>query len=531
MKEPAAIEQKTQNPVVNIAFDTITMGKQALVFVNTRQSAEKAAEEIAHHLKLADERLAGLSHEALHALPRPTRQCERLAKCIKGGTAFHHSGLTSRQRQLIEDNFRAGAIKIICCTPTLAAGLDLPAFRAIIRDLKRFSERGEYGYGGMSWIPVLEYLQMCGRAGRPSFDNEGQAILLAGSESEEEELSQRYIHGEPEDIHSKLAVEPVLRTYLLSLIATRIAGNRSEIMSFFSKTFWAHQYKDIKQLEKIIDKMMTLLAEWGFIKNSSTPALGFTSASELMDDSAMATAIGERVAQLYLDPLTAHAIIEGLRKREKSGEAPDPFQLLQLICSTLEMRPLLRVKVKELEDIQATLSGQEGRLLTDEPSMFEGGYEDFLATVKTTGFFHEWIDEKDEEYLFGKYGIRPGEIHAKLDRADWMLYSIVEISKILQLRPQLRSAARLRLRVKNGVKEELLPLLQLKGIGRIRARKLFSNRIKSLSDVKMADTRTLTQILGSGKLALDVKAQVGEKTETVKEGKRKGQINLNDYPK
>ncbi|HLD97401.1 MAG TPA: LAGLIDADG family homing endonuclease, partial [Candidatus Nanoarchaeia archaeon] len=113
------VDAITSNPATNVALDTVRIGKQALVFVGTRQSAEKSAEEIAAKLKISDGKLKELADEASHALPKPTKQCERLARCIKGGTAFHHSGLTAKQRQLVEDNFRSGLIKIICCTPTL----------------------------------------------------------------------------------------------------------------------------------------------------------------------------------------------------------------------------------------------------------------------------------------------------------------------------------------------------------------------------------------------------------------------------
>ena len=93
----------------------------------------------------------------------------------------------------------------------------------------------------------------------------------------------------------------------------------------------------------------------------------------------------------------------------------------------------------------------------------------------------------------------------------------------------LSSIGKLRVRVEYGVRAELLPLLQLKGIGRIRARKMFENKVKTLADVRSADLSTLSQILGSGKIAADIKQQLGGKVEIVKEGKRKGQINLNDY--
>jgi helicase len=168
------IRKEANDAVINIALDTMEKGKQALVFVGTKRSAEKQAEGIARKAKKESSELLELSEKALHALPRPTKQCERLARCIKGGAAFHHAGLTQKQKQIIEDSFRQGKIRIICCTPTLAAGVDLPAFRAVVRDLKRYG-----GKFGMSFIPVLEYLQMAGRAGRPRFDKFGEAIAIA----------------------------------------------------------------------------------------------------------------------------------------------------------------------------------------------------------------------------------------------------------------------------------------------------------------------------------------------------------------
>ena len=80
------------------------------------------------------------------------------------------------------------------------------------------------------------------------------------------------------------------------------------------------------------------------------------------------------------------------------------------------------------------------------------------------------------------------------------------------------------------MKEELLTLLRLKGIGRIRARKLVLHGIKDLGEIKKADVTSLSQILGSKILAEDVKKQVGEEVpEEVSSFKRKGQMGLGKY--
>src|SRR3989338_3305661 len=143
--------------VHKIVLETLQMDKQVIIFLPSRASAEKTAEDLA---KLTTFNLLELENSALHALSTPTKQCRRLSNSVRKGVAFHHSGLVAAQRDMIEEGFKIGTIKVICCTTTLAAGLSLPAFRVIIKSLKRFS-----GKWGMEWIPVLEYLQMAGRAG------------------------------------------------------------------------------------------------------------------------------------------------------------------------------------------------------------------------------------------------------------------------------------------------------------------------------------------------------------------------------
>ena len=194
------INEHSEDSAISLALDTVNIGKQAIVFVNTKRSAEKTAEDIAKKVKNSDKKLEELSETVLKALSRPTKQCERLAGCIKKGIAFHHAGLVHKQKELIENSFRDRRIKIICATPTLALGVDLPAFRAILKDLRR------YGHRGMQFIPVLEYLQMAGRAGRPNYDKEGQAIAVASTKPEKKKIYEKYT-GKIEEKEGKKKVE------------------------------------------------------------------------------------------------------------------------------------------------------------------------------------------------------------------------------------------------------------------------------------------------------------------------------------
>ncbi|MBI4453824.1 hypothetical protein HY636_04220 [Candidatus Woesearchaeota archaeon] len=620
------IKEITADATINIVLDTLEQNKQAIVFCNSKRSAEKCAEDSSRKINTATslydsknktiilsesekKQLSEISEDILHALSKPTKQCERLAECVKKGVAYHHAGLVHEQKSIIEDAFRKSLIKIICATPTLALGVSLPAFRVIIKDLRRYYhgriEAGnENNEKGMRYIPVLEYHQMAGRAGRPEHSKIGEAITIASTEAEKQKINEIFINGEPEDIYSKLGVEPVLRSCLLSLIATNFVTTKEQILLFFNKTFWAHQFGDMYHLTKIIDKVLGMLEEFGFIEligqdklhsqqepsynsktgyvdgilNKNTTNEGFTSAAELFSAGETnkiffdgmseknnkingsnnktkenannlkervneikkinseirynATHLGKRVSELYIDPLTAHEIILAMERAQDKRVLTIPLSFLHMISCALELRPKLNVKSKEIDDIMQKLVESEGSLIVLEPSQYEPEYDNYINSFKTALFFQDWIDEMDEEYLLEKYDIRPGEIKVKLDIADWLVYSSSELCKLLTYQNMLAEINKLRIRLKYGTKEELLALLKLENIGRMRARKLYSHGIKDIGDVKKANIVTLAQLIGKS-VAINIKEQVGEKVKKedieVKENKRKGQISLKDF--
>ncbi len=526
--------KKSYNDIVNVSLDTISIGKQALIFVSTKRSAEKTAEEIASKISFEQinnkGKLKVLSENILHALNNPTKQCERLSRIVLKGIAFHHSGLSNKQKFLIEEAFRKGDIKIIVATPTLAVGVDLPSFRTIIKDVKRFS-----GFG-MNFIPVLEYLQMAGRSGRPSYDNYGESIVLV--KNNREEIIERYIYGSPESITSKLAVEPALRSHILGLISTNIENSYSGIINFFENTFYGYQYGNKEKLKDIIDRILKFLLDEGFIieekdrKNNSENSEEnndehnnkndddfFITAKEIYEEKKVekkyySTRIGERISQLYLDPLTASIIIKGLKKLNEKikKEEQNIISFINLLSYSLELKPFPSVKKKDYELIEEFyFKNQKYFVYNEEDEMFEYDYDFFLKGIKLTLIFLSWIDEKDENYLFETFDITPGELQSKKEIFDWLLYSSYEISRILNYN-FYNKFSKLRMMLKYGVSEELLSLVSIKDIGRKRARLLYNKGIKNIHDIKNADINVLKKILGE-KLAVKIKKASTEKKE------------------
>src|SRR3989344_1882197 len=484
-----------------LCLDTLKNNKQALFFLSTRRNAEALAERLGKIVekKLSQEERVELektSKEILNALPSPTKQCRRIAFTVSKGTAFHHSGLVAKQRKLIEDSFKDGKIKILTATPTLAFGVNLPAWRVLIRDSKRYTNYG------LDYIPALEIQQMFGRAGRPAYDKEGQAILLAKTAKEAEDLKNRYIYSDPEPIYSKLPSEPMLRTHVLALIATEFVKSRDELREFFSKTFFAHQYRDVEEVMKRVEKIIMQIEDFGFITTKKKKFISdeFIPAFEL-DDTLAATRIGKRVSELYLDPISAHKIITDVEKK-------DDLDYLVTINQCMEMQPLMRVKQKEYEIIEEELNNSG----IEFPEVWTVDYEYFLDAFKQSLFLNDWMNEWNEEMLMDRYGITPGEVHGKIKNAEWLLYSARELALLLNKKENANHLNKLKLRVKHGVKEELLTLVKLKGIGRVRARMLYKAGMKKSMDIKNAPKEKLEKILGK-KVAENLLEQLEEGLE------------------
>ncbi|RAR07973.1 atp-dependent dna helicase mer3 [Stemphylium lycopersici] len=95
-----------------------------------------------------------------------------LCDTVASGVAFHHAGLDINDRILVEKSFLAGEVNVICCTSTLAVGVNLPCHLVIIKNTVAWGAEGHQEYSD------LEMMQMLGRAGRPQFDNTAVAVIM-----------------------------------------------------------------------------------------------------------------------------------------------------------------------------------------------------------------------------------------------------------------------------------------------------------------------------------------------------------------
>jgi ATP-dependent DNA helicase len=466
---------------LNLCLDTITEGGQCLVFVSSRKNAEAFAKRAAGALKRASPALAAAARDLLELAE--TDMERSLAACVERGAAFHHAGLRREQRRIVEAGFRAGEIKCIASTPTLAAGLNLPARRVIIRDYLRY-RAGE----GMAPIPVREYHQMAGRAGRPRLDPYGEAVLIAKDEDAVHDLTCAYIDAPPEDVHSQCGSARAICSHVLSLVTTGFASGEGQILGFLDRTFYVHENRNRHGLEKVVERALSFLE-----KSEMVVRLG---------DEVSATELGTLVSRLYLDPRSAEAITACLAGVEKFS----PVGLLHLLCSTPDM-PTFYLRQADLPRLEKFLFEHEDAVWLPLPSFGEEECETFFRALKTALVLADWTDELGEAMICERYGINPGDIYSFVESVKWLVHAASRLSS--RFAPHLAGPVRdMEVRVGSGVKAELLPLVSLRGIGRIRARRLFNNGITSPDMIREAGIDHISPILGRG-IAEQVFAQLG----------------------
>lgn len=491
---------------IGLGLETIEDGGQCLIFAMSRKNAvawaRDAAKAVAETLSIEEKQ--ELEKISKKILPKDSEDTSKaittLAESVKNGSAFHHAGLDQRCRTIIETEFKNRKIKFLTATPTLAAGVNLPARRVIIPSVMR------YGNTGLEKISVLEYKQMCGRAGRPQYDDIGESIIISKRYSDLDLILEHYVDGEPEPLKSKtLENESSLRINLLGFIyiSSRFKPTSKEkIMNFFTKTFAAYQLQDDEDLEKTISEQLGNLTEYQMITEKD----GFE-----------ATTFGKRVFQLRVDPKTAyemHGYIEQFVRGQKHT-----FGILHMITNLREFYSKIQIKLDDRDSLEVHHLEKIKDLsqkLYKEQNLEEDCYKSLLI-------LDYWINNQTFKKMSEDLDAEPGDIFYITENTKNLIYIFSEVIKfwrdvakekndkkiISEYHSLIQETDQLRQRIIYGVREDYLELVKIKQIGRIRADILFNNGFKNRASLQKAPLEKLANIDKIGlSLAKNIKAQV-----------------------
>lgn len=478
---------KNKNDViVKIVEKAIEDNSQALSFVSTRRFTESLATYVAKKIdkKTTKEQKQKFKQVAdkLLEVPKkkgslPTTTCLKLAEAAEKGVVFHHAGLFNEQKEIIEDEFRKGNILMITATPSLMYGVNLPSKYVVIRDHTRWTSNGPAS------IPVFDYEQMSGRAGRPQYDDVGYSYLVAKTMDEAFDLEARYVNGEIELTNSKLIDnKDAIYKQIIAQIASSLSKNLDDLNDFFGKTLYGFQMKNNPSMSMFaqdslnweLESALEFLLQNGIIR--ATP------------EGLKTTDFGNLIAKSNYAVETAVKINEYVSTMEKLN----PAEMIYALAETPDL-PLISFKGRKSKDpVRDKLS---------ECGLFAVDIGNPEATAVS---LIEWIDERNEYEIENAYNVYSASTRRSAYEASRLVKFAKNTLEVLGNYSNLKDMDYLSARLYYGVKEDIIPLVVgVKRLGRKRARLLMKTFGDNLSE---ASEKELQKVEGIGsKLAGKVK--------------------------
>lgn len=478
---------KNKNDViVKIVEKAIEDNSQALSFVSTRRFTESLATYVAKKIdkKTTKEQKQKFKQVAdkLLEVPKkkgslPTTTCLKLAEAAEKGVVFHHAGLFNEQKEIIEDEFRKGNILMITATPSLMYGVNLPSKYVVIRDHTRWTSNGPAS------IPVFDYEQMSGRAGRPQYDDVGYSYLVAKTMDEAFDLEARYVNGEIELTNSKLIDnKDAIYKQIIAQIASSLSKNLDDLNDFFGKTLYGFQMKNNPSMSMFaqdslnweLESALEFLLQNGIIR--ATP------------EGLKTTDFGNLIAKSNYAVETAVKIKEYVSTMEKLN----PAEMIYALAETPDL-PLISFKGRKSKDPVRDKLSECGLFAVD------------IGNPETTAVsLIEWIDERNEYEIENAYNVYSASTRRSAYEASRLVKFAKNTLEVLGNYSNLKDMDYLSARLYYGVKEDIIPLVVgVKRLGRKRARLLMKTFGDNLSE---ASEKELQKVEGIGpKLAGKVK--------------------------
>lgn len=471
--------------------------EQMLVFANTQKNAEETARTIADGMKSTVDTSEII--EELNETIEPTPSTKLLKDFLSNGVAFHHAGLLTEERKIIEDGFNSGLIRVLCSTTTLGEGVNTPAKNVIILSFKTWDKNN---------MLTRDYKNMSGRAGRiRTKDSFGRSILLANTEKDLDFAWSEYVLARPEPVVSKIASNYGLDKSILGLVASSICNSKAQILNFIRNTFFGFLYyekssKEVRsQFEKSIERIIDSLLEQKLISEKN--------------EQIVTTVIGQRCAEELLSPSSVSYILSEITQKEdfiqqNYKELAEGFIHLCCNCSdslssnALLFDPRYGEEIKELE---AYWSSNPQNFLTNAENP-----EKFRRTLKTTRMIMKWIEGVPFNEL-GQYASH-GIVKRNAEVNSWLVRSLSRLIKppatkldddVSQFVEELSE------RIFYGVPASTVEIMRLNipVIHRNRAIKLANAGYTSINDLANADISELTKVSGFGdSLILKIKKHV-----------------------
>ncbi|XP_032732393.1 helicase POLQ-like isoform X2 [Lontra canadensis] len=494
-----------------------------LVFCPTKKNCENVAEMICKFL----------SKEYLNHREKEKREvienlkstgggnlCPVLKRTIPFGVAYHHSGLTSDERRLLEEAYCTGALCLFTCTSTLAAGVNLPARRVILRA----------PYVAKEFLKRSQYKQMIGRAGRAGIDSVGESILIL-QEKDKQQVSE-LISRPLENCYSHLVQEFTkgIQTLFLSLIGLKIATSLDDICHFMGGTLFGVQQKILlkeKSLREITVEWLRYLTEKGLLQKDVVDK-----SKEEMEYSFHITKLGRASFKGTIDLAYCDILYRDLKKGLEGLVLESLLHLIYLTTPydmASQCVPDWMIYFRQFSQLSpaeqnvAALLGVSENFIGKKASgqaIKKKVDKDIVNRLYLSFVLYTLLKETNIWSVSEKFNMPRGYIQSLLAGAasfsSCVLHFCEELEEFWVYRALLVELTK---KLTYCVKAELIPLMEVTGVLEGRAKQLYNAGYKSLIHLANANPEVLIrtvdhlsrrqakQVVSSAKMLLHEKAE------------------------
>ena len=504
---------------------------------------------------------------------KESEHSQQLAHCIARGVAYHHAGLSSEERELVERAYKGGAVRVLTATSTLAAGVNLPAKRVIFREPFLFANGKNTP---LDKVPT-NFLQMAGRAGRSGIDKSGQAIVLVtarrrpgfrdadGNEywNQQEKDMLTLLNAGCEDLKSCLSGDREgMQRAMLDIISTRAVCTLNDMEAYIKCTL----YQKTDSLDKVVADTKSAM-EHLLERQLVTPGI---------NNQYYATNFGSAAVAGMMNPEFSQTLCDELERARDGLVLSTDLHLVYLIMvgignrpENLKMTQDRYIRLRAYQVAKKRLS--ENKLHSQSKSavahlkVWENvGVNLTFVLAKARGesprsekqaticarFYHaliilELCQEKPLEAVKNDYDVSVAEIESLQEQAGYAAAKVVDFCEKMGWEDLTLLLGKLRSRVAIGVRPEIAALAEIGGMRAPIARALYKVGLRTPEQVVNAHNgkEILGHLVRAGlmqedwkhlglcsKILRNARSLLKQKQQQQKEEQRALELALRDVP-
>lgn len=506
-----AMYQDEKDDVIYLTIKTILDGYGVIIFWNNKAGTESLALNLCKRIQDMLKRNNGVKDRISKCIDEdkiervlaqmkgcPIKEDSKLVEVIKSGVGFHHAGLCMEQREIVEDAFRDGSLRVLVATSTLSSGVNLPARRVIIRTPCAF---------GNSMMDVMMYKQMIGRAGRKGIDEKGESFLLCTEK--EAEIGRKLIASTYPPVKSCLSgytsdgENPALKRAIIEAVVTGLVTSVDEAYKYIESTLLScDDQKYMESLRDQIKNVLDYLSKFKFVN--------------VTDDKLEPSQLGKACVAASLSPEDGLKLLNELLKARKGFVLSCDLHLLYQIVPEYMIRNM-KIKVDVMRQIFDNLHDKPEyeycqdvwQALKINPMTLHGNQMEFIERPFTDAhvfkrlFIALVLNDIVQEYpiddLEIKYDINRGQLQNLQNTVSTFAGMMAIFCNKLGWHNLEVLIDQFQSRLEFGIQRELIEIMRIQTLNSLLARQLYDANYDAVATIAHSSPSEILKVFKAAK--------------------------------